>query len=176
MPTLTNVRHEINRAVESAQVPKPLYAVAGVGDLAIEKLRSAERRVRELHLEQRIAGIGDEARALPSRVQHVQAGVQGRVRELPGSVVDAAITASDRAAEVYDGLSTRGKKLVAGLAAQRAVTVTDAAPANTTSEADEAAQPAAGTSEASASKPSGSKAGAKSSAKTSTAKKATKKA
>lgn len=122
MPTLTDVRNEITRALESAQVPKPLYAVAGVGGLAVEK-------VRDLHLDQRIAGLGDEARALPGKVQHVQADVQVKVRELPTTVVDAALAASGRATGFYDDLSDRGKKLVDGFGSQRAMTVTDA-PAN----------------------------------------------
>lgn len=113
MPTLTEVRNEIGRALESAQVPKPLYAVAGVGDLAIEKLRA-------LRLEQRIVGLTDEARSLPGRVVELRGGVRGRVRALPTDVVDAAVTAGDRAGELYDGLTVRGRKLVDRIGSQQA--------------------------------------------------------
>ncbi|MBO0826692.1 MAG: hypothetical protein J2P24_02810 [Streptosporangiales bacterium] len=109
MPTLTDVRNEIGRALESAQVPKPFYAVAGVGDLAVEKLRA-------LQLERRIAGLTDEARTLPGRV----GDVRGRVRALPTDVAGAAVTAGDRAGEFYDGLTVRGRNLVGRIAAQQA--------------------------------------------------------
>lgn len=125
MPTITDVRHEITKALDNAPVAKPLYAVAGVGDLAVEKLRDVEQRVRALRLERRLAEFGDEARTLPTRAQHVRTDVQTRVRELPTTVVDAAITASDRAAEVYDGLSVRGKKIVDAFGGQAAATVTE---------------------------------------------------
>lgn len=113
MPTITEVRNEIGRALESAEVPKPLYAVAGVGDLAIEKLRA-------LQLERRIAGLTDEARTLPGRVGDLRGDVQGRVRALPTDVVDAAVTAGDRAGELYDGLTVRGRKLVDRIGSQQA--------------------------------------------------------
>lgn len=126
MSPLTDVRNEITKAIETTEMPKPLYVVAGVGGLAVEKLRDAEKRVRALQIEQRIAGLGDGARALPGKVQTVQADVQGRVRELPATVVNAAMSAGDRATTVYDDLSERGKKLVGELTADRAVTITDA--------------------------------------------------
>lgn len=113
MPTLTEVRNEIGRALESAQVPKPLYAVAGVGDLAIEKLRA-------LRLEQRIVGLSDEARSLPGRVVELRGDVRGRVRALPTDMVGAAVTAGDRAGEMYDGLTVRGRKLVDRIGSQQA--------------------------------------------------------
>lgn len=113
MPTLTEVRNEIGRALESAQVPKPLYAVAGVGDLAIEKLRA-------LQLERRIAGLTGEARSLPGRVGELRSDVRGRVRALPTDMVDAAVSAGDRAGEVYDGLTVRGRGLVDRIGSQQA--------------------------------------------------------
>lgn len=113
MSTLTDVRNEIGRALESAQVPKPFYAVAGVGDLAIEKLRA-------LQLEQRITGLTDEARKLPGRVVELRGDVQGRVRALPTDVFGAAVTAGDRAGELYDGLTVRGRKLVDRIGSQQA--------------------------------------------------------
>lgn len=113
MPTLTEVRNEIGRALESAQVPKSLYAVAGVGDLAVEKLRA-------LQLERRIAGLTDEARHLPERVVDLRGDVQGRVRALPADVIDAAVTAGDRAGELYDGLTVRGRKLIGRIGSQQA--------------------------------------------------------
>lgn len=125
MPTITDVRQEISKALDNAPVAKPLYAVAGVGDLAVEKLRGVEQRVRALRLDRRFAEFGDEARALPAKAQHVRTDVQTRVRDLPTTVVDAAITASDRATEVYDGLSVRGRKLVDAFGGQATATVTE---------------------------------------------------
>ncbi|MQA77820.1 MAG: hypothetical protein GEV10_04960 [Streptosporangiales bacterium] len=150
MPTITDVRHEITKALDNAPVSKPLYAVAGVGDLAVEKLRHVEQRFRALGLERRFAEFGDEARALPTKAQHVRTDVQTRVRDLPTTVVDAAITASDRAAEVYDGLSVRGKKLVDAFGGQAAATVTESGARKTT--APKAAASRTGTKTSSAAK------------------------
>lgn len=164
MSPLTDVRSEITKAFESGDVPKPLYAVAGVGGLAVEKLRDAEQRVRALQIEQRIAGLGDGARALPGRVQTVP----DRVRELPATVVNAALSAGDRAGSVYDDLSERGKKLVDGWTA---VTITDA-PAKKAEQSDGTATKTAA--KKTAAKTGTAKTGTKSTAAKSTGSKSTK--
>lgn len=154
MSTLTEVKNELTKRLEHTSVPKPVYAVAGAGELAYEKLRDVEKRVRELHLERRV-----------------------NVRGLPASVVDAAIGASGRAGEVYEELSTRGKKLVDGFGSQRAVSITDAAPAKSESQQNgtKATTATAGTTKSSSTKTGSTKAKSGAAKKTAAKKSAAKK-
>lgn len=48
MATIATVRNEISKVLASAQVPRPVYAAAGAGDLAVEKARAAQSRLQEL--------------------------------------------------------------------------------------------------------------------------------
>lgn len=68
---------------------KPLYVVAGVGDLAVSKLRDLQ---------------------IPEKV---------RSGELRAKAVDAAQTAVVRATSVYEKLAERGEKAVADARARR---------------------------------------------------------
>lgn len=111
-------------SVEKRGVPeyrKPLYAVAGVGDLVVEivrelpeQLTSETRRISE-----RVAMLQTEAKQLPARVMELQKELPGKVgdfqaeyKELPERVRTAAVSLNERAMEFYEDLAMRGEKLV----------------------------------------------------------------
>src|SRR5215475_3931088 len=115
---------------DSTKIPGPLYAAAGAGDIAIERLRKLPEKVAQLQED------------LPSRVSVLQDRVTARVAEVPSivaelrqRVVDAdtdklrenarrnaetffaqaqaqAKTAQERAVALYADLVTRGEQVV----------------------------------------------------------------
>jgi hypothetical protein len=84
---------------------KPLYAAAGVGDLAVAQLRRLPAKAAELQ---------NRAAELPAKAKQVD------VDALRTTVTRTAGAASDRAAETYDELVDRGRKLVAAIRNQAA--------------------------------------------------------
>ena len=112
------------------RIPTPVYAAAGAGDLAYQKLRQLPERVAELR-----GRVGEQ---LPDRV----AGLRGRMSELrpavteeslrsdldrlraaarrnAATVVSGAHAAQQRAAVVYTDLVARGEHVVRAAKAQR---------------------------------------------------------
>jgi hypothetical protein len=133
MPGTEEIRNEIRRTLSD---PTPLYALAGVGDLAVEVLREVPGRVEALAADRK--GTQDAAVA---RLKEAQAKVVGTVTTLPTDLkglqdraqefalqqVGRAAGLAVQAKEVYDGLAVRGKgvvdKNVPGRAEQSTVTV-----------------------------------------------------
>jgi hypothetical protein len=124
-----NVSDEIRKTLSD---PKPLYALAGVGDLAAEKLKGAPERLREAPTLLAEAGatlttlankIATEA---PEQLAKVTSSMQGAatggrpdpqvLRELAQTVaiqqVGRLLEAAGRAVETYDELAERGKVVV----------------------------------------------------------------
>jgi len=114
----------------TTKIPAPIYAAAGAGDLAIERLRK---------LPERVAQLQDRLQAeLPGRITVLQDKITQRVAELPAlvaelrqRVVDAdadklregarrnaqlvltnAQAAQEKAAAIYAGLVARGEQVV----------------------------------------------------------------
>lgn len=114
MANIADVRNDIARALSLA--PEPLYAAAGAGDLAVEKLRDAQDRLRGVQLDRLLADLPDEARLLPERVQAAREDISRRMRDLPSGVAEVAADASVRAGSVYDDLAARGHRVVDRLA------------------------------------------------------------
>ena len=79
---------------------KPFYAVAGVGDLAVEKLRTAQTRLTGVKLDP--ATVQKEAQALPAKATALATGVAAK------------------GTEVYDDLVVRGKDIVTRIRRQAA--------------------------------------------------------
>lgn len=129
----------------------PLYAVAGVGDLAAEKLRTVPARVLELR--ERI-----EPRAV---VDDVQARVVALRQELPGRASAAATDLTVRANDAYERLAVRGRVLVGRIGRQRATGKTREQAADTA----DATRPAATTAHTSARRTSAATKGAATSAR-----------
>lgn len=117
----------------TTKIPAPIYAAAGAGDIAIERLRKLPERVAVL--QERANKLQDE---LPARFTVIQDKVTQKVAELPSLVaelrqrfVDAdtdkvreaarrnvgvvrtnAQAAQEKAAAIYAELVTRGEQVV----------------------------------------------------------------
>ncbi|HEY0486385.1 MAG TPA: hypothetical protein VGD72_09065 [Mycobacteriales bacterium] len=88
---------------------KPLYAAAGVGDLAVAQLRRLPAKAAELQSE-----LAVRAADLPKAAKQVD------VDAIRTTVTRTAGAASDRATETYDELVDRGRKLVTAIRNQAA--------------------------------------------------------
>jgi heparin binding hemagglutinin HbhA len=122
------------------KIPNPIYAAAGAGDLAIERLRKLPERVAGL--QERVNAIQDE---LPGRMTVIGDKVTQKVAEIPSLVaelrqrmVDAdtdrlretarrnanqfmasAQAAQEKAVAIYTDLVARGQSVVTGAPATR---------------------------------------------------------
>ncbi|MFI8079622.1 hypothetical protein ACIF6L_02285 [Kitasatospora sp. NPDC086009] len=108
--------------------PTPLYALAGAGDLAYEKLREVPGKVEALAADRK--GTQDKAAArlqdAQARLVEAQAKVAGTVTTLPADLkvlqekaqsfalqqVGRAVELAVKAKEAYDELAERGKGVV----------------------------------------------------------------
>ncbi|MFC5667986.1 hypothetical protein ACFP3U_34105 [Kitasatospora misakiensis] len=108
--------------------PTPLYALAGAGELAYEKLREVPGRVEALAADRK--GTQEKATArlaeAQARLVDAQAKVAGTVNALPADLkvlqekaqtfalqqVGRAVELAVKAKEAYDGLAERGKVVV----------------------------------------------------------------
>lgn len=124
-----NVTDDIRKTLSD---PKPLYALAGAGDLAAEKLKDAPERLREAPTLLAEAGatlttlankIASEAPERIAKVTSSVQGVAGKGRPDPQALRDLAQTvaiqqvgrileAAGKAVETYDELAERGKVVV----------------------------------------------------------------
>ena len=124
-----NVTDDIRKTLSD---PKPLYALAGAGDLAAEKLKDAPERLREAPTLLAEAGatlttiankIAAEAPERIAKVTSSVQGVAGKGRPDPQALRDLAQTvaiqqvgrlleAAGKAVETYDELAERGKVVV----------------------------------------------------------------
>ncbi|MDX6280855.1 MAG: heparin binding hemagglutinin HbhA [Kribbellaceae bacterium] len=107
----------------------PLYAIAGAGDLAVEKFRSVSEDVttrfakldqktlqsslqteltkRQAELSKRLEVLAAEARTVPAKL-----------RELPSVAQAGLTTVLGQAEETYEDLAGRGKDLVTRIRSQ----------------------------------------------------------
>jgi hypothetical protein len=125
MPSTDEIRNEIRKTLSD---PTPLYALAGVGDLAYRKLLEVPGRVEALAGDRKGAQEAAVARLheAQGRLAEAQAKVVGTVTTLPGDLKslqgkaqEFALQQAGRAAglavkakEVYDELAERGKVVV----------------------------------------------------------------
>jgi len=105
---------------------KAVYAVAGAGDFAVEKLREVPGQVDRYR--EQVRGTVDRYRGEVSRYQR-----RVDAKELPGAAVAYATHVGTRAVELIDELAERGKKVVNREAVQVAeITEADAKPSTRT--------------------------------------------
>ncbi|GHF46561.1 hypothetical protein GCM10018790_25120 [Kitasatospora xanthocidica] len=108
--------------------PTPLYALAGAGDLAYEKLREVPGKVEALAADRKgaqekatarlqeaqsllvaaPAKVGEAVTALPTDLKSLQERAQGFALQQVGRAVELAV----KAKETYDELAERGKVVV----------------------------------------------------------------
>ncbi|MFD7732449.1 hypothetical protein ACFV6F_18915 [Kitasatospora phosalacinea] len=116
--------------------PTPLYALAGAGDLAYEKLREVPAQLEALAADRKgtqekaaaalqdagAALVGAQAKvteavtALPTDVKELQAKAQEFAMQQVGRALEFAV----KAKEVYDELAVRGRTVVDAAGAPRA--------------------------------------------------------
>ncbi len=120
---------------QTQKIPNPIYAAAGAGDLAIERLRKLPERVAVI--QERVTALQDE---LPGRMTVIGDKVTAKVAELPsivaelrqrvvdtdtdklretarrnaGTFVASAQAAQEKAAALYTELVARGERVVSG--------------------------------------------------------------
>ncbi|BFV58526.1 hypothetical protein KCMC57_up36300 [Kitasatospora sp. CMC57] len=110
--------------------PTPLYAIAGAGDLAYEKLREVPAKVEALAADRKGAQEKATARLqeAQTRLAEAQAKVTETVSTLPGDLkglqekaqsfalqqVGLALELAVKAKEAYEELAVRGKSVVEG--------------------------------------------------------------
>jgi heparin binding hemagglutinin HbhA len=123
------------------KIPNPIYAAAGAGDLAIERLRKLPEHVAGL--QERVNALQDE---LPNRMTVIGDKVTQKVAEIPSLVAElrqrvvdtdtdklratarrnasqfkaSAQAAQEKAAAIYSELVARGQSVVDGTPAQPA--------------------------------------------------------
>ena len=102
MATKTDVRKTVDFT--------PLYAFVGVGDLAVEALRSVPARLAEL--QKRAADVQPQ---IPSTTE-IRSKAEGLAEELK----DKAEEIKDKAEETYSELAERGETLVSRIRSQQA--------------------------------------------------------
>jgi hypothetical protein len=108
--------------------PKPLYALAGAGDLAVERYRarvaSFPTQVKELR--KQVDELPSRAQSLPVelrkqvKVLRKQAeDFPSRAQSLPDELRKQAEDFRKQASSTYDDFATRGAKVVAGLRGEK---------------------------------------------------------
>ena len=93
--------------------PKPLYAMAAIGDLAVGKLRARLAALR--------GDLKQEPKATQHRVRHGLETLQHDAAELPTRSREFAHDRLDQANHGYDDLAARGEQLVGRLSPRKAI-------------------------------------------------------
>ncbi|WP_043624919.1 hypothetical protein [Nonomuraea candida] len=112
---------EVKKLTES----KPFYAVAGVGDFAVEKLRELPEQLQKLQSRRY-----ELAKDLPAKAREYADKAEGIAREFPDKAREYADQLTHKATEVYEDFATRGRKVVSkasGTAALELEEVSEAA-------------------------------------------------
>jgi len=129
----------------------PLYAIAGAGDLAVEKLREVSEDVTT-----RFVALKDQPKTVQSELSKVQTELAkaqaelakrfetltaeaktmpAQLRELPSAVQASLTTVLGQAEDRYDELAVRGKDLVTRIRSQQATDDFEAQARSTVSKA-----------------------------------------
>ncbi|HUR05147.1 MAG TPA: hypothetical protein VM347_21565 [Nonomuraea sp.] len=95
---------------------KPFYAVAGVGDYAVEKLRELPDQL--LKLQSRRAEI---AKDLPEKARTYADKAEGFAKEFPEKARTYADQLTVLATEAYEDFATRGRKVVSKASGEAAL-------------------------------------------------------
>ena len=94
--------HDIRKTVTDTN---PVYAVVGVTDLAVERLRDARSRAAAVHLDLDVSVMQDRAAKRFEKVAE-------QAQQIPAQVRNQTVEVASKARETYSGLAVRGEKLV----------------------------------------------------------------
>jgi hypothetical protein len=95
---------------------KPFYAVAGVGDYAVEKLRELPEQLQKLQSRR-----FDLTRELPEKTRAAADKAEAFAREFPEKARVYADQLTLKATEVYEDFATRGRKVVSKASGEAAL-------------------------------------------------------
>ncbi len=100
-------------------IDTPLYALAGATDLAVEKVRDAQKRADARRAE--LAKRAEAARAdlTPAAFQARVGTMTEQVKELPALALNQSMVVGGKVTEGYADLATRGKDLVGRIRTQK---------------------------------------------------------
>jgi predicted phage tail protein len=108
--------------------PKPLYAIAGAGDLAVERFRTlvAEFPTQVQELRKQVEDFPSRAQSLPVELRKTAEDFRkqaedfpSRAQSLPEELRKTAEELSSKASSAYDDFAIRGEKVVAGLRGEK---------------------------------------------------------
>ncbi|MFI7134945.1 hypothetical protein ACIBQ1_55425 [Nonomuraea sp. NPDC050153] len=94
---------EVKKLTES----KPFYAVAGVGDFAVEKLRELPEQLQKLQSRR-----SELAKDLPERAREYAGKAESFAKEFPERARVYADQLTNKATEAYEDFATRGRRVV----------------------------------------------------------------
>ena len=108
-----------------AGASKPLYAVVGVADLAIEQAKDvpADLTAQVAKVQARLADVPAQVKTLPAQVKTLPAQVKtlrAQVKTLRSDVESRVEKANKKVTDLYTELTSRGKKLVTQIRRQPA--------------------------------------------------------
>jgi hypothetical protein len=95
---------------ETKKYPNPVYAAAGAGDLAYQRLRKLPAKVAELR--EKVAASDTEATVDNLRTRVDVEKIRAAYRRNAQAVVTGARAASERASALYADLIARGEQVV----------------------------------------------------------------
>ncbi|WP_248962532.1 hypothetical protein [Sphaerisporangium perillae] len=117
----------LNDEVKKIAESKPFYAVAGVGDYAVEKLRELPEQFHRL--QSRRTEAGAVARDLPTMARKyattVQTKAEAVAKDLPEKAKGYADTITAKATLLYDEFANRGRKVVSRVTGEAALELED---------------------------------------------------
>jgi transketolase len=106
--TVKTLATEVKKITET----KPFYALTGVGDYAVEKLRELQSRSDELptRAKEVQAKAQEYAKDFPAKAQAYANDFPAMAREIPAKAREYADTVTNRLTEIYDEMAVRGRK------------------------------------------------------------------
>lgn len=117
--TTTDVTTDLNTTESTTtRLPRPLYAVAGAGELAYRQLRTLPGRVEALR-EQLTPRVRTLRAELPGRVEALRTELPGRVEAMRTEMPARVNTLVAGAREVYGDLVARGEQVVGAARTRR---------------------------------------------------------
>lgn len=118
MSVSTEIKKSVDDTRQAITEAKPLYAVAGVGDLWVAKLRETTARLQSTRIDS-----GDVQQRVTTSVRGLQAGatlIQQAVTAQLLTLPNVAAGATTRLVETYDDMAERGAETVGRIRRQRA--------------------------------------------------------
>jgi hypothetical protein len=115
MSITTEIRRTVDEARAALADPKPFHAVAGAGDLFVERVR-----VAAVAQQRAMQSFRFDAAAVPAFLSSTAENVRGAIVGFPERAQDVVIGSVVQASNTYDDLAKRGAGLVRRVTRQRA--------------------------------------------------------